>query len=73
MNKETWDEAQQFVYLLFTFGMWIMFEYWCMKDSEYASQPFTGTIRLVLTNLVTGLFTYIYTKSQPNGKLKQGE
>ncbi len=72
MKKELWDEAQQFVYLLFTFGMWIAFEYWCMKNAEYASQPFTGTVRLVLTNLVTGLFTYIYTKSQPK-KNGQGE
>ena len=64
MSKETWDELQQMVYLLLAFGMWIMFEYWCYKKAEYAQQPFTGTVRLVLTNIVTGLFTYLYTKRQ---------
>lgn len=68
MKKETWDEVQQTILLLCSFGMWFSFEYWCYKNSQYASAAFTTVIRLVCTNLITGLFTYIYTKSQPSSK-----
>ena len=68
MNKETWDEIQQTILLLASFGMWVMFEHWCYKNSLYAALPHTGSVRLVLTNLVTGLFTYIYTKSHPSAE-----
>lgn len=69
MSKETWDEIQQTILLLFVFGMWVAFEYWCYKDPDYAALPHTMTVRIILTNCVTGLFTYIYTKSVPsNGK-----
>ena len=67
MEKETWDELQQTILLVASFGTWIIFEYWCYKNPQYAALPHTGSVRLVLTNLVTGLFTYIYTKSQPSG------
>ena len=65
MEKQTWDEIQQTILLLASFGMWVMFEHWCYVNQGYAALPHTGAVRLVLTNLVTGLFTYIYTKSQP--------
>lgn len=65
MNKETWDEIQQTILLLASFGMWVVFEYWCYQNQAYSNAPHTAAVRLVLTNIVTGLFTYIYTKSQP--------
>jgi len=66
MNKETWDELQQTILLFLAFGCWITFEYWCYKNQAYSALPHTTAVRLVLTNLVTGLFTYIYTKSIPS-------
>ena len=70
MKKETWDELQQTVLLLLSFGMWIAFEYWCFTNAEYSALPHTSAVRLVLTNIVTGLFAYIYTKS---GKSTNGD
>ncbi|MDE0016082.1 MAG: hypothetical protein OXU51_07850 [Candidatus Poribacteria bacterium] len=68
MRKETWDEIQQTLLLGLSFGMWIVFEYWCYKSPEFASASHTTAVRLVLTNIVTGIFAYIYTKSTGNGK-----
>lgn len=67
MKKETWDEIQQTILLVLAFGMWIAFEYWCYTNTEYSASTHTSTVRLVLTNIVTGLFAYIYTKSGKNG------
>lgn len=66
MKKETWDEIQQTIVLLASFGTWIAFEYWCYKNPQYSAQAHTGAVRLVLTNIVTGIYTYMYTKSQPS-------
>lgn len=71
MKKETWDELQQSLMLVFSFGMWVVFEYWCYKKPEFASASHTTAVRLVLTNIVTGIFAYIYTKS--TGKNGNGE
>ena len=65
------DAIQQVILLVFSFAMWAAFEYWCFKDSTYAALPHTGAVRLILTNLITGIFTHIYTKTLPNGKKKQ--
>ena len=66
MSKQTWDELQQTLLLVLSFGMWVTFEYWCYKDSAFAALPHTPAVRLVLTNIVTGIFAYIYTKSTAN-------
>ena len=68
MNKETWDEIQQTMLLVLSFGMWFTFEFWCYRNSEFASASHTTAVRLVLTNIVTGIFAYIYTKSTAGGK-----
>lgn len=60
-----WDEIQQTILLVFSFVLWAAFEYMCFSNAEYASAPYTAGIRIVLINLVTNLFTYIYTKSLP--------
>ncbi len=70
MNKETWDELQQTLLLGLSFGMWIVFEYWCYKSPDFASASHTTAVRLVLTNIVTGIFAYIYTKSTGQGDKK---
>lgn len=67
MSKQTWDELQQTLLLILAFGMWIVFEYWCYTKPEFSSASHTTAVRLVLTNIVTGLFAYIYTKSRPGG------
>ena len=68
MKKETWDELQQTFLMFLVFGCWITFEYWCYKNPQYSALPHTTAVRLVLTNCVTGLFTYIYTKSMPSDR-----
>ena len=71
-----WDEAQQTILLIFSFAFWGAFEFMCYTNPQYASAPYTAGIRIVLINLVTNLFTYIYTKSQPsakNGATSNGE
>ena len=66
-SKETFDEIQQLFYLVAAFGMWIMFEYWCFTNKEYAAATHTNGVRIVLINIVTNMFTYIYTKSRIKG------
>ena len=73
MTHETWDEAKQTLLLVFSFAFWGLFEFWCYKNADYAALPHTGAVRLVLTNIVTGLFTYIYTKSQSKNGKKEDE
>lgn len=73
MKKETWDELQQTLMLAFSFGMWVTFEYWCYKDAAFAALPHTPAVRLVLTNIVTGIFAYIYTKSTAQNGGHNGE
>jgi len=72
MKKETWDEIQQTILLCFAFGMWFIFEYWGYKNAAFAALSHTPAVRLVLTNIVTGLFAYIYTKSQLGGDKPNG-
>ena len=66
MSKETWDEIQQTILLVFSFALWAAFEYMCYRTPQYATASYTAGIRIVLINLVTNLFTYIYTKSLPS-------
>lgn len=68
MSKETWDEIQQTLLLVLSFGMWFIFEFWCYKSPEFGAASHTTAVRLVLTNIVTGIFAYIYTKSTSDKK-----
>ena len=72
MNKETWDEIQQTMLLVLSFGMWFTFEFWCYKNPEFGNASHTTAVRLVLTNIVTGIFAYIYTKSTTGDKTNNG-
>ena len=67
-NKEKWDEYQQIFLLVASFVFWGGFEVMCYNKMEYANAAFTAGIRIVLINLVTNLFTYIYTKSKSGGE-----
>ncbi len=71
MSKQTWDEIQQTLMQVMSLGMWIMFEYWCFTSPEFAQLPHTPAVRLVLTNIITGIYAYIYTKST-NGDKNNG-
>ena len=73
MDMKLWDRLQQTLLLVMSFGMWIMFEYWCYKDADFGAAAHTTAVRLVLTNLVTGIFAYIYTKSLPDKDDEKGE
>lgn len=65
VNIWNWDKIQQTLLLILSFGMWMIFEYWCYVKPDFAAASHTTAVRLVLTNLVTGIFAYIYTKSKP--------
>ena len=69
MSKETWEEIQETIMIVGALFLWGSFEYLCFTNPEYASANHTNTTRLVLTNIVNGLFTFKFTKSQiRNGK-----
>ena len=67
-HKEKWDEYQQIFLLVTSFVFWGGFEVMCYLKMEYANASFTPGIRIVLINLVTNLFTFIYTKSKSSGE-----
>ena len=63
-NPINWDEIQETIMIVGALALWGAFEFLCFLDPEYASANHTNTTRLVLTNIVNGLFTFKFTKSQ---------
>lgn len=66
-SKEIWEEIQETLMIAGALFLWGAFEYLCFKNPEYASANHTNTTRLVLTNIVNGLFTFKFTKSHIRG------
>ena len=64
MTKENWDELQETLMICGALFLWGAFEFLCYMNSEYAAANHTNTTRLVITNIVNGLFTFKFTKSQ---------
>ena len=66
MNKETWDEIQQTILLLASFGMWVMFEHWCYVNQGYAALPHTGCGATCADKPRDGfIHLHLYEKSTP--------
>ena len=64
--NEVFDEIQETIMIVGALVLWGGFEYLCLVNAEAAGAVHIGVTRTALITIVTNLFTFKFTKSQPS-------